>query len=223
MVQRRHLSNLIRYARLTVILPTGQIVQRIHPCIVLHDAEVQMGAGGVAGAAGIADDLSLRHGVARFDVIPAEMAVQGRVAFSVIDNNALAIAALPAGPSNGTVLGRQNGGAHRCSDIHTLVVGTADTAGGLPSAEQRGDPSDAVAGPCIAAYRADNVIQAQFPGLFLCGGDQAVQRLLLSLDGVILRLLVFEIFLRAVKSFNRRLNEYENTYAEDYKNKNNNR
>ena len=75
MVQRRHLSNLIQYARLTVILPTGQIVQRIHPSVVLHDAEVQMRAGGVTGVTGIGNHLSLRHGVTHLDVISAQMAI----------------------------------------------------------------------------------------------------------------------------------------------------
>ena len=64
------------FIALAVILPAGQIVQGIDPRIVFNDAEVQVGAGGIAGIAGIADHLSLRHLLIRGNIIAAEMAVQ---------------------------------------------------------------------------------------------------------------------------------------------------
>ena len=50
-------------------MPAGEIVEGIDPRIVLLDAEVEMGAGGVTGGAGPSDHIALPHRVAKLDII----------------------------------------------------------------------------------------------------------------------------------------------------------
>ena len=54
---------------LAVVMPAGEIIQRIDPNIIFLNAEVEMGTGGVTGGAGPSDQISLPHRVAKLNII----------------------------------------------------------------------------------------------------------------------------------------------------------
>ena len=110
--------------------PAGQIVQGILQHTGLVDLEVDVGAPGGTSVAHQTDNLALAHLLALIDQDAAHVAVGGVVpAAAVLDNDAVTIAAVPAGQDHRAALGGQDIGAIGGADIDALVVGAADTAG----------------------------------------------------------------------------------------------
>src|SRR3954469_23178985 len=105
-----------------------EIAHRVHGVPVDADLEVKVGPGGVAGVAGVADDLALpdvrtdRDGDARL------VAVTGRDAAAVVDAGVVAVAAGPAGDGDGAGVGGAQGGAGGDRDVDAGVQATPAVA-----------------------------------------------------------------------------------------------
>ena len=78
-------------------------------------------AGRIAGAAHFGDLLALRHLLPDADQQLAAMAVQGLVAVAVVDDDAIAVAAVPARQGDGAAVGGHDGAAERAGQIKPAV------------------------------------------------------------------------------------------------------
>src|SRR5687768_10255850 len=71
----------------------GEVAERVGDVAVFADLEVEVVAGGVAGAAAEAYDLALADGLASADADLREMGVEGREAVGVLNDDVEAVGA----------------------------------------------------------------------------------------------------------------------------------
>src|SRR5688572_19927200 len=96
-----------------------QVHPRVHaPELAVAHFEVQVGAGGVAGAAGEAQELPLEDRAAAEDVDLAEVGIGGLPAIAVVHDNQVSVAAIAeAGEDDDAAVGGKDGRAHAGGNV----------------------------------------------------------------------------------------------------------
>src|SRR5690606_6016839 len=111
-----------------------QAAARVAGPAAVPGLEVQVRAGRAPGAAHVADDVALVHGLPIANGDPALVPVQGREAVTVADHHAVPVAALDPGEDHGARLRRVDRRARRRGDVDARVQAAPPVAvlGGHP-------------------------------------------------------------------------------------------
>ena len=104
------------------------------------DFKMAVRTGGKAGAAHVADSISLGHGLSFTDCHRGHMSIQGLIAVAVIDDHTVAIAVAGiAGADHSTGIRGHDGRAVTCAHIQPTVVFLRFIDGMDPQPESAGD------------------------------------------------------------------------------------
>ena len=118
---------------------SARIVERVLAHAVDRDFPVQMRAGGVAGRADITDRLALGDLLTDGYRDGAHMAVERGDAVAMVDDNAVAVTGHGAGRDDRAAVGRNDGRAVACADVHAGVILLRLIDRVVAPAELRGD------------------------------------------------------------------------------------
>src|SRR5699024_3287700 len=107
---------------LICFLSDGDVVCRVHRHAVFEDAEVEVGAGGHAGGAAVANELASCHILAHAHHIPGHVQVHGGVgAVHVVNHHIVAAGGAVGGHNDLAGPGGVDGRALGSAEIHAVM------------------------------------------------------------------------------------------------------